>query len=190
MEALMGRKARGKRQADRFLQAWQGRIPWSADEYMVVLNYRKQLGETPHDDWDRRDRGILIAHSDGWAEKYLFNPDAAENQIAYFVRERYRGQPHHVVMTHLMRYFAMNKFFHTHQSRLHEEALIRSDPDGVEGQVEVAAAIVEELATAPYEQHHVDSDGHEYWTYEPEAIIARAKERKRKEDEAETASES
>jgi hypothetical protein len=181
----MGRKKRKRNMRGQFVLAEQGRIPWTVEEYMTVLSERKRLDETPHDDWDRQERGLLLHNREaGIVQKILFNPDVVEKQIAYFIRERYNGQPHHVIMAHLMRYFAMNEFFRTNQPRLTEEGLIKSDPDRVEGLVHVSEAILEELATAPYEESYL-SDGREFWRYDRERIIERALARKQREDEAE-----
>ncbi len=181
----MGRKKRNQSQRKQIQLAEQGRIPWSAEEYMVVVNERRRLEHTPHDDWDRREKGFFIHDRDtGIVQKFAWNPDIVENQIGYFVRERYKDQPHHVIVSHLMRYFAMNEFFRTNQPRLMEEGLIRSDPGGVEGVVEVSGAILEELATAPYEESYL-SDGREFWRYDRERIIERALKREQREEEAE-----
>lgn len=182
----MGRKKHKRNARAGFLLAEQGRIPWTVDEYMAVLAERRRLDKTPHDDWDRRERGMLLEDREtGVVQKFVFNPDVMENQIGHFVCQRYKDKPRHIVMAHLMRYFAMNEFFHTNQPRLMEEGLIKSDPQGEEGLVHVSEAILQELATAPYEESFL-SDGREFWRYDRERIIERALARKQREDEAES----
>lgn len=179
----LGRRRRKAHELKGIALARQGRIPWTVDEYMTVLAERRRLEQTPHDDWDRREYGLVLTNQEtGEATRIVFNPDKVENQIAHFVRERYNAEARYLIMAHLLRYFTMNDFLRRNQGRLIEEGLIRPDPDSEEGRVEVSEAILFELATAPYEQLSVDADGAESWAYDREKVIERAKMRHNEEE--------
>ena len=62
-----------------------GDIPWSADELGEVLDHASKLHNTPHDDWDRREKGINLVADDGSVSRVVFNPDMMPNQVMDFL---------------------------------------------------------------------------------------------------------
>ena len=152
-----------------------GVIPWSFAGLSEVLDKRKWLSETPHDDWDRERRILSLVDTETGAitERVVLRVDNTLNQIAFFIYDRYGTESVTVAASHLWRYTEINQFLTEHEDRLKEEGLIRNEGD----QVYIAEALLDVLATTCYEGVRADSSGDVGRTFHPERVIEKAKRR-------------
>jgi hypothetical protein len=144
-----------------------GEIPWSAEELGAVLQHAIALHHTPHDDWDRREKGINLLNDDGSVDRIRFNPDMFENQMMDFIiaRLRKQGLSQDVMMSHGWRYMEATGFIAEHVKRLRQEELVIDDPDDPEASM-ISGGLIAALATARYEGVKLQG---------PKRIIAEAK---------------
>lgn len=144
----------------------KGEIPWSKDECMDALKHEMQLIDTHPDDWDRKRR--VVAIQDG--VPIVVNPDYRMNQVAWYILGRY-DENMEIAYSHLWRYMAIQRLLKENYDELVSDGLIR-EPQDIEEPVEVSEALIEILATSPYEKPAEDEEG--YWVFDYDKIADRA----------------
>jgi hypothetical protein len=142
-----------------------------------VLQHAVRLHHTPHDDWDRREKGINLLEDDGVVSRIRFNPDMFENQMMDYIiaRLREQGLSQNVMMSHGWRYMEATAFMSQNAKRLREEGLIVDDPDDSDASM-ISGGLIAALATARYEGVKLQGPKREpQRTFHLERIIAEAK---------------
>jgi hypothetical protein len=111
-----------------------GESPWSLIGLGEVLTHAAGLHKTPHDDWDRREKGVNLLNDDGTVSRLVFNPDMLENQVMSFIVKRLRdeGADEEMVMSHGWRFWESMAFLTQNAARLREERLVIDDPSDAE----------------------------------------------------------
>ena len=154
-----------------------GEIPWSREEMGEALSRAATLHMTPHDDWDRRQKGLDLVDDDGSVSRIIFNPDMMPNQIMDFIiaRQRAKGASEEVMMSHMWRFMESMAFLKQNDARLRESELIIDDPNDPDAAM-ISEALIEVLATARYEGVSLQGrDGDPVRTFHVERVIAEAK---------------
>lgn len=161
-----------------------GRIPWSFEELSAALDFANTLLETPHDDWDRRRRGVTIEHKDGLLARFTFNPDMLDNQLGIWLSERMKDQglDHPTRMAHVWRFFLIRAFMADNQQALRNAGIVKDDPEG-SGSHLVSDNLFKVLATATYDGVMAcGPEGDPVRTFHAEKVIAATLELDREED--------
>ena len=131
-----------------------GLIPWSASEYSEAIEELTRLMQTPHDDWDREPRTLIIHDEDTGEQMELqLNVDDIAYQIDNLLLKRYKGKSRDVAWSHTHRFHIMSDFMKDNKERLIEEGLVKDEPEGM-----VAQPLIQVLATAKYEATTVEDD--------------------------------
>jgi hypothetical protein len=154
-----------------------GEIPWSADELGAVLDHAVELHHTPHDDWNRREKGVNLLNDDGSVDRLRFNPDMIENQMMDYLISRLRkqGVSQPVMMSHGWRFMETMAFLNEHSKRLRQEALIVDDPNDADALM-ISEGLIAALATARYDGVKLQGPKREpVRTFHLERIIEEAK---------------
>jgi len=153
-----------------------GEIPWTLNGLQEVLAHMMELSRTPHDDWDRRKRSMLLEEEDGSVSELRFNPDNIQVQVHSFMRERLReaGEDERTVMSHMMRFMQIQSWLSRNHATLESLDLIRSTDEDLQ----MSEYLLEELATSRYEAISVHPEtGEEEPSFDLVAIAQRVKER-------------
>ena len=172
----MSKKRKRPKRATPLLQRipeW-GQIPWTTEELGAALDRAAQLHNTPHDDWNRRERGVTFQEPDGSQSRIVFNPDKMENQIMHWLHDQWRAQglAPETVMAHSWRFFEVMGFLSAHSARLRAEGLVGEDPSDPDC-VGLSHGLVQALAESPYEGVSLDrASGDPVPTFHPDRIIA------------------
>jgi hypothetical protein len=134
---------------------------------------------TPHDDWDRRRRGLRVEHENGSTSDLVFNPDSIENQIMFWLMDYLaaQGLDETTKACHAFRLWEVRAFLAQHHGRLRSEGLIIDDPDDPYAFL-VSEALISVLATVPYEGVRLSGPEREpERTFHADRVIAEAKSR-------------
>ena len=129
-----------------------GRLPWSFKELIAALDFANHLCRTPHDDWDRRPKGVTLDCGDGIPTRLTFNPDILDNQIGLWLSHRLREQGHDYTtrMSHVWRFFEVRDFMNENQAVLRQVGLIKDAPGECGAQL-ISESLLKVLAESPYQ---------------------------------------
>jgi hypothetical protein len=150
----------------------RGTVPWSLDDLLVVLDWTRNLQETPKDDWDLKPRAIGIL--DDFAEvpkSFEFNMFHPMNQVGIYFMRKY-GAP--LGAYHLNRFFEIQGFLSTSRERLIKDQWIRSCQDGSKGE-EIATTLLAALCCVQY-THRDTTAEIEHWVFDYEAVTDKARD--------------
>lgn len=160
-------------------RVFSGEIPWSLEELMDAIERAGSLLDTPHDDWDRRERGLIMLDGEtGERSKLVFNPDVLDNQIAHFLMSRFRERGYDLVtkQSHLFRFMTIRAFLASQAQALINDGLVRQESDAQ--LVEVSEALLAVLTESRYDAVTENPEtGQVERSFDYEAVVFRAKAR-------------
>lgn len=151
-------------------EAMKGEIQWSKEGLFGALERWMELKDTPHDDWDRRERGLYLVGEER-TSRIRFNPDHIENQMAFWIQEQYADQGQEVAGSHLWRWMQVRGFLSRHHRRCEEVDLILTSSEGKEAGI--SEALIEVLATEPY-TYPFEEGGKTYWDFDVDQVLQKA----------------
>ena len=170
-----------------FARAQTGEVPWTLDGLGAVLAHAAKLHNTPHDDWNRHERGINLQHDDGSLSRLSLNPDMMTNQMGVFIVDELRkqGANPEVITCHLYRFLEAQAFLAENFARIRQEGLIVDDPTDPDASL-LSAALVEVLATRSYKGARFQGPDREpVRSFHIDRVIAEAKRRAAEEEDDE-----
>ncbi len=156
-----------------------GQLPWSLEGLAEAIERWSELRGTPHDDWDRRRRGLLLEDDDGSKSEIVFNPDVIENQIMNWLMDRFtkHGLSQTEKVSHAWRLMEVQAFLAENHERLKLEGFIICTPEHPEAEG-VSDALLSVLAGAPYEGVRLSGPKQEpHPTFHADRVIAEARSR-------------
>lgn len=147
----------------------KGTIPWSAEEYLEVMEWYEQLQSTPKDDWDLTEQGFMIENEDGKIKKLKFNSFRAVTQLGFFMAKRY---PKGEMPYHTGRFMQINEFLSKFISDLKNDGLAESN----EGEFEkIRYEVIQALCVLPYSKREI-VEGQEHHSFDYDEVVAKARE--------------
>ena len=124
----------------------RGTVPWSADEYLEVMQWYDDLHAKPKDDWDLTEKTLRISHGRGREPiEIAFNAFHPMNQFGGYMVKRYGEK----MPNHMERIRQIEKFLEEHQNELRRAGHTRQGDDGKD---EIRTPVLQALCELPYSQ--------------------------------------
>jgi hypothetical protein len=147
-----------------------GSIPWSAAEYWALLREGERLHALPHDDWDRRPRGVVVPGG----SRIGLMPDSLVAQMGLYLVERYRDLPYETSMSHVYRWLTIAEFLKMHRDRLRADEMIVQGAEPRD--LRVSVDLIEVLAVARYNATFKDGT-EDVTTFDYEEVVGAVRAR-------------
>lgn len=151
-------------------EAMKGLRPWNLAGLQEVIEHCSKLRKTPKDDWELGKHGVFSTdESTGKVSGIRFNMFAMQNQIMFFLTERYPDSS--TFRCHAFRFMQIQMFLDEHFDQLaKDEFIVRDEPECA-----VSEALLESLCILPYEERRRRM-GQEELVFSYDKVIQKARE--------------
>lgn len=147
----------------------RGTMPWNADECLEVMRWYHNLQGTPKDDWDLRERSLLLKLEEtGKVQKVQFNQFQPLNQLGFYMAQRYDSD---VMPYYADRFMRIMDFLCEHREELKGDGLYREGGDDFD---EICYPLLQALCELPYSRTQV-LDGEECHTFDYDEVVKKTR---------------
>jgi hypothetical protein len=120
----------------------EGKIPWNYEDFCKIAEWYHKLKETPKDDWDLKERGILLKDKDK-ISKITINNFASENQLAFYMLKEYGKE---YFKKYIFRFFEITQFLAHNRDSLEKDKMTINGSDAIV----VKSELLKALCLLPY----------------------------------------
>jgi len=98
----------------------EGKYPWNYKDFMSVANWMHELKQKPLDDWDLKERGLLLEDEQG-CRKITINNFLPENQLGIFMMKNFGVD---VFRRQFYRFMEIMQFVRKNRDRLEKDKML------------------------------------------------------------------